>query len=64
MKVEMESILWPNVVKPFAVRILKGCGASLRSENKNKWGVMWLKQAKSISQEVGDIPDKAEREEK
>ena len=45
------------------MQILKGCGAGLRSENKDKWGVMWLQQAESINQEVGDIPDKAEREE-
>ena len=31
-------------------------------ENKDEWGVMWLQQAESISQEEGDIPDKAERE--
>ena len=49
-------------MEPFAVRILRGCGAGLTSENKDEWGVMWLQQEESISQEEGDIPDKAERE--
>ena len=59
----MEPILWPDIVEPFAIRILKGCCAGLSLENKDKRRVMWLQQAKSISQEVGDIPDKVEREE-
>ena len=59
----MEPILWPDIVEPFAVRIIRGCGAGLRSENKNEWGVIWLQQVESITQEVGDIPDKAESEE-
>ena len=63
LEVKTEPILWPDIVKSFVVRILKGCGAGLRSENKDEWGVMWLQQAESISQEVGDIPDKTEREE-
>ena len=50
-------------MEPFAVQILKGCGVDLSLENKDEWGAMWLQQAKFISQEVGDIPDKAEREE-
>ena len=52
-----------KIVEPFAMRILRGCGAGLSSENKDEWSVMWLQQAESISQEVGDIPDKSEREE-
>ena len=63
MEVETEPILWPDIVEPFAVWILWGCGAGLSSKNKDEWGVMWLQQEKSISQEKGDIPDKAEREE-
>ena len=50
-------------MEPIAVRILRECGTGLSSENKDEWGVMWLQQAESISQEEGDIPDKAEREE-
>ena len=50
-------------MKPFSVRILRGCGTSLGSENKDEWGVMWLQQAKSISQEEGDILDNTKREE-
>ena len=50
-------------MEPFAMQILRECGAGLSSENKDEWGVMWLQQAESISQEVGDIPNKAEREE-
>ena len=49
LEVETKPILWPDIVEPFAVRILKGCGASLSSENKDEWGVMWLQQAESIS---------------
>ena len=63
MEVETEPILWPDIVEPFAVWILRGCGAGLSSKNKDEWGVMWLQQEKSISQEKGDIPDKAKREE-
>ena len=63
MEVKTEPILWPNIVEPFAVQILKWCGAGLSSENKDEWGVMWLQQVESISQEEGDIPDKTEREE-
>ena len=62
LEVKMEHILWLDIVEPFAVRILRRCGACLSSENKDEWGVMWLQQAESISQEVGDIPDKVERE--
>ena len=47
----------------FVVRLLRRCGVGLSSENKDEWGVMWLQQAESISQEKGDILDKAEREE-
>ena len=43
--------------------IKKVWGAGLSSENKDKWDVIWLQQAESISQEKGDMPDKAEREE-
>ena len=46
-----------------AVRILRGCGAGSSWQNKDEWGVTWLQQAESISQEEGDIPDKTEREE-
>ena len=63
LEVKIEPILWPDIMEPFAVRILKGCGADWSSENKDEWGVMWLQQAESIGQEVGDLPDKAEREE-
>ena len=63
MEVETEPILWPDIVEPFTVWILRGCGAGLSLENKDKWGVMWLQQAESISQKVWDIPDKAEKEE-
>ena len=63
MEVEIEPILWPDIVEPFAVRILRGCGTGLSSENEDEWDVMWLQQAESISQEEGDILDKAEREE-
>ena len=59
----MEPILWSDIVEPFSVRILRECGVCLRSENKDEWGVMWLQQVESISQEVGDILDKVEREE-
>ena len=27
LEVEIEPILWPNIVEPFAMRILKGCAA-------------------------------------
>ena len=50
-------------MEPFTVQKLRGCGAGLSLENKDKWGVMWLQQAESISQEVWDILDKAKREE-
>ena len=63
LEVETEPILWPDIVEPFAVWILRRCGAGLSSENKDEWGVMWLQQAESISQEEGDIPDNDEREE-
>ena len=63
LEVETEPILWLDIVEPFAIQILRGCEAGLSSENKDEWGVMWLQQAKSISQEKGDIPDKVEREE-
>ena len=63
LKVETEPILWLDIVELFVVRLLRRCGAGLSSENKDEWGVMWLQQAESISQEKGDIPDKAEREE-
>ena len=63
LEVKTKPILWPDIVEPFAMRILRGCGASLRSENKDEWRVMWLQQAESISQEEGDILDKAKREE-
>ena len=52
-----------DIVEPFAMWILRRCGAGLSSENKDEWGVMWFQQVESISQEVEDIPDKAEREE-
>ena len=63
LEVETEPILWLDIVEPFAMRILRGCGVGLRLENKDKWGIMWLQQAESISQEEGEIPDKVEREE-
>ena len=50
-------------MEPFTVQILRRCVAGLSWENKEMRGVMWLQQAKSISQEEGDIPDKTEREE-
>ena len=58
----MEPILWPDIMKPFAMRILRRCGAGLSSKNKDESGVMWLQQEESISQAVGDRPYKAERE--
>ena len=63
MEDEIEPILWSDIVEPFAVQILRGYGTGLSSENKDEWGVMWLQQAESINQKVGDIPDKVEREE-
>ena len=63
LEVETKPILWPDIVEPFAVRILRGYGAGLSSENKDEWGVIWLQQVESISQEEGDILDKTEREE-
>ena len=63
LEVEIEPILWPNIVEPLAVRILKGYGASSSWTNKDEWGVMWLQQAKSISQKEGDMLDVTEREE-
>ena len=63
MEVKIEPILWQNIVEPFAVRILRGCGADSSWENKEEWGVMWLQQTKFISQEEGDIPNKTKREE-
>ena len=63
MEVKTEPILWSDIVESFAMQMLRRCGAGLSSENKDEWGVMWLQQAESISQEEGDIPDKAEREE-
>ena len=39
LEVETEPILWPDIVEPFAVRILRGCGAGVSSENKDEWGV-------------------------
>ena len=39
-----------------------GVGSSW--ENKDKWGVMWLPQVESISQEEWDILNWTEREEK
>ena len=62
LEVETKPILWPDIVEPFDVRILRRCGAGLSLENKDEWGVMWLQQAESISQEEGDILDKAERD--
>ena len=59
----MEPILWLDIVEPFVVWILRGCGVGLSSKNKDEWGVIWLQQAESISQEEGDILDKNEREE-
>ena len=50
-------------MEPLAMWILRGCGAGSSWENKDGWGVMWLQQAESISQEEGDIPDETEREE-
>ena len=41
----------PCMVKPSVIWILRGCGVGLSLENKNKWGIMWLKQAESKSQE-------------
>ena len=49
-------------MEPLAMWILKWCGASWSWENKDEWGVMWLQQVESISQEEGDIPDEIERE--
>ena len=63
LEVEKKPILWPNIVELFSVQILRGCDAGSSWENKDEWDVMWLQQAKSISQEEGDIPDKTEREE-
>ena len=63
LEVKTEHILWPNIVEPLALQILRGCGAGLSLENKDEWGVMWLQQVESISQEEGDIPDKTKREE-
>ena len=51
LEVMVEPIFWPNIVEPFVVWILRGCGA------------MWLQEAKSISQEEGDLPDKTKWEE-
>ena len=58
LEVEIELILLPNIVEPFVGQILRGCGAGSSWENKDKWGVMWLQQAESISQEEGDITNK------
>ena len=63
MKVEIEPILWLDIVEPFAVGIIRECSASLSLENKDKWGAKWLQQAESISQDEWDIPDKVETEE-
>ena len=63
LEVKTEPILWHDIVELFVVWILRGCGAGLISEKKDEWGVMWLQQAESINQEIGDIPNKAEREE-
>ena len=63
LEVKTEPILWLDIVEPFAMRILRGYGVGLSSKNKDEWGVMWLQQAESISQEEGDMLDKAKREE-
>ena len=63
LEVEIKPILWPNIMEPLAVQILRECGADSSWENKDEWSVMWLQQAESISQEEGDIPDETEREE-
>ena len=36
LEVEMEPILWPDIVEPFAVQILRGCCAGLSSENTSE----------------------------
>ena len=63
MEVKIEPILWPNIGEPFAVRILRGCGADSSWENKDEWDVMWLQQVEFISQEEGDISNKTKRKE-
>ena len=63
LEVKIELILWPNIVESLAMRILWGCDADSSWENKDEWGVMWLQQTESISQEEGDIPDETKREE-
>ena len=49
LEVEIEPILWLNIMEPLAVQILREYGVGLSWENKDKWGVMWLQQAEPIS---------------
>ena len=49
LEVEIEPILWPNIMESLAVQILREYGVGLSWENKDEWGVMWLQQAEPIS---------------
>ena len=49
LEVEIEPILWPNIMEPLAVQILREYGVGLSWENKDEWGVMWLQQVEPIS---------------
>ena len=42
LEVKIEPILWPNIMEPLTMQILRECGAGARWENKNEWDVMWL----------------------
>ena len=60
MEFETKPRLLPSLVESSAIWILKGCGAVSSLENKDKWGVMWLQQAKLKSQEW-DLLGKTEK---